>query len=434
MAAAPDNASAAARCLELRQSGSSGTMRIAIVCNDTRGGVQPYVALGQGLARAGHDVRAVAPAEFAPMFESVGVAMVPLSGGKRAAELRSTGVAERGVIAAMRFMRRELPAQINQWTRETLAACEGVDVMTGGIGGMVTGLSVAEKLQIPFVETHLQPIGVPTDAYPGVMMPWWPRWLGSTAMHLSHHLSDRAAWMAFKKPMASARETVLGLTGRPDRMGHQPVLYGFSRHVVPMPANEKRFVCGYWSLTSPTPRTPTTALEAFLMRDGPVVSIGFGSMASSNPQQVTDLVLSAVRHAGVRAVLLSGWGGLASLPEADNVWCADDLPHDWLFPRVTAVVHHGGAGTTGAALTAGVPALVIPFAADQPFWGARVAALGAGPVPIARQKLTAELLASALRRMVDDQPMRARAAELGGLMRCENGVAAAVTHFETLRL
>ncbi|MFM9973119.1 MAG: DUF4011 domain-containing protein, partial [Beijerinckiaceae bacterium] len=89
----------------------------------------------------------------------------------------------------------------------------------------------------------------------------------------------------------------------------------------------------------------------------------------TKPQEVTDLVIAAIRSAGVRAVLLSGWGGLASLPESDDVFCADALPHDWLFPRVAAAVHHGGAGTTGAALSAGIPALVIPFAADQPFWG-----------------------------------------------------------------
>jgi sterol 3beta-glucosyltransferase len=407
-------------------------MRIALVCNDTRGGVQPYVALGRGLALAGHDVRAIAPAEFAPMFASAGMAMSPLSGGKRAAELRSTGIAEQGVIAAMRFMRRELPAQINQWTRETLAACEDVDLMTGGIGGMVTGLSVAEKLRVPFVETHLQPLGAPTDAYPGVMMPWWPKGLGSAGMRLSHHLSDCAAWMAFKKPMAAAREQVLGLTGDPNPIGNQATLYGFSRHVVPMPVSERRHVCGYWSLPPPASWTPPPALVAFLARNGPIVSIGFGSMASARPQEVTDLVVSAVRRAGIRAVLLSGWGGLAMLPDAEDVFCADALPHDWLFQRVAAVVHHGGAGTTGAALSAGVPALVVPFAADQPFWGARVAALGAGPTPIPRRRLTTDLLANALRAMVDNRQIRKRVAGLGALIRAEDGVAEAVACFERL--
>jgi sterol 3beta-glucosyltransferase len=392
------------------------------------------VALGQGLARAGHDVRAVAPAEFAAMFESVGIDMAPLSGGERAAELQSTGIAEQGVIAAMRFMRRELPAQINQWTRETLAACEGAEVLTGGIGGMVTGLSVAEKLRVPFVETHLQPVGAPTDAYPGVMLPGWPRWLGSSGMRLSHYLSDKAAWMAFKRPMSSAREEVLGLTGRPHPVGRRHVLYGFSRHVVPMPESDERHVCGYWSLPAPASWTPLPALKSFLEREGPVVSIGFGSMASAKPEEITDLVLSAVRRAGVRAVLLSGWGDLKSLPATDDVVFADSVPHDWLFPRVTAVVHHGGAGTTGAALSAGVPALVVPFAADQPFWGARVAELGCGSTPIPRKSLTAELLARALRGMVDDQQMRGRSAALGALLRAEDGVGEAVMQFGWLRL
>ena len=153
-------------------------------------------------------------------------------------------------------------------------------------------------------------------------------------------------------------------------------------------------------------------------------------MASAKPEDVTTLVLSAVRKAGVRAVLLSGWGGLAAMPDADDVFCAEALPHDWLFPRVTAVVHHGGAGTTGAALIAGVPSVVVPFAADQPFWGARVAELGAGPVPVARKRLTSKLLADALHTTVNDRHMRARAAELGCAIRAEDGVAAAVTHFK----
>ena len=136
--------------------------------------------------------------------------------------------------------------------------------------------------------------------------------------------------------------------------------------------------------------------------------------------------------AGVRAVLLSGWGGLRSI-EDDDVFCADAMPHDWLFPRVSAAVHHGGAGTTGAALRAGVPAIVVPFAMDQPFWGSRVEALGAGPTPIPRKRLTAARLADALRKAVTDEAMRARAAEIGELLRAEDGVAEAAACFERVR-
>jgi UDP:flavonoid glycosyltransferase YjiC (YdhE family) len=160
-----------------------------------------------------------------------------------------------------------------------------------------------------------------------------------------------------------------------------------------------------------------------------VVGIGFGSMVTDDPEAVTTLVRGAVRSAGVRAVLVTGWGGLTSLSNADDVFVAETLPYDWLFPRVAAVVHHGGAGTTGLALQAGVPAIVVPFTVDQPFWGSRVAALGVGPTPIPRKRLTKERLADALRRTVADEAMRARAAALGERIRAEDGVAEAVQIF-----
>ena len=409
-------------------------VRIAIVCNDTRGGVQPYVALGLGLRRAGHDVRAMAPADLVGMFSDVGIAVAPLSGSIEAVLRASGGAAERGTIASMRLSAREMPARILTWTKEALDACEGADVLTGGVGGVVVGLSVAEKLGKPFVETHLQPLGAPTDAYPGVLFARVPRWLGGWGRRMSHHLSELAVWAPFKPLMASARRKVLGLSGRARAADGQPVLYGFSRHVVPVPAHgdRPRHMTGYWTLPAASSWSPPAALEAFLARGGPVVSVGFGSMGSQKPEAVSALVLEAVRSAGVRAVLLSGWGGLRSI-EDDDVFCADAMPHDWLFPRVSAAVHHGGAGTTGAALRAGVPAIVVPFAMDQPFWGSRVEALGAGPTPIPRKRLTAARLADALRKAVTDEAMRARAAEIGELLRAEDGVAEAAACFERVR-
>jgi sterol 3beta-glucosyltransferase len=405
-------------------------MRIAVVSMDTRGGIVPYIALGQGLRRAGHEVRMVAPADFAPMFDEAGLALAPLSGNVEEVLRASTGATERGTMASMRFAAREMKPRIHAWTRETLEACEGVDVVTGGVGGMVVGLSVAEKLGKPFIETQVQPVGAPTGAYPGVLVAG-PRWLGSWGFRLGHRLSEMALWMPFRGAMASARKEVLGLTGRPSAADGQPVLYGFSRHVVPVPTlgERERHVTGYWFVPAAPTWSAPPALEAFLAGGGPVVAIGFGSMVSDDPKAATALVLGAVRRAGVRAVLVTGWGGLASHPEADDVFVTESLPYDWLFPRVAAVVHHGGAGTTGLALQAGVPAIVVPFTVDQPFWGSRVAALGVGPTPIPRKRLTQELLADALRRTVADEAMRARAAALGERIRAEDGVAEAVAIF-----
>jgi sterol 3beta-glucosyltransferase len=403
-------------------------MKIAVLCNDTRGGVQPYVALALGLREAGHDVRAVAPSDLAPMFSQHGFATAALSGSIEAVLRGSDGVAERGMLAAMRFAAQEMPRRLQAWTQHTLQACEGVDLVTGGVGGMVIGLSVAEKLGRPFVQTHLQPVGTATTAYPGVLMPWVPKWLGPQAWQLSHHISEAVVWAPFKRAMAKSREQVLGLKGRPSASDGQAVLYGFSKHVLPAAANAKRahHVTGYWFLPQPADWLPAPALLAFLERPGPVVSVGFGSMASKDPRAVADLVLAAARDAGVCVVLLSGWGGLVSEADNDICFCVDAVPHDWLFDRVAAVVHHGGAGTTGAAFRAGVPAVVVPFTMDQPFWGHRVAQLGIGPRPIARRQLSRRRLAEALHQAVNDQGLRQRAAHLGQLVRAEQGVHNAV--------
>jgi UDP:flavonoid glycosyltransferase YjiC (YdhE family) len=401
---------------------------------DSRGGIQPYLALGVGLSSAGHEVRVIAPSDFASMIAERGLSHAPITGDVEAAVRASGGTDKLGGVSGMRYAAQQMEGRVLGWTRETLEGCEGVDMVTGGIGGMVLGLSVAEKLGVPFIETQLQPLGAPSDTYPGVLFPGTPRWLGRWGRRMSHRLSELGVWMPFEGAMKKARAQVLGLTGRARAADGQPVLYGFSRHVVDVPSSpdRERHVTGYWTLPAAPSWRPPVALERFLERSGPVVSLGFGSMASEDPAAVTALVLGAIRKAGVRAVLLSGWGGLTALTEADDVFCADALPHDWLFPRVRAVVHHGGAGTTGAGLRAGVPSIVVPFGVDQPFWGSRVERLGAGPKPIPRAKLTEQRLADALARTVTDEAMRARAAELGETLRGEDGVASAVAIFDRM--
>ncbi len=278
------------------------------------------------------------------MFTAEGLSVAPLSGSVEAAVRESKGVTERGALASLRYQARLSFERILAWTRETLDACEGVDLLTGGVGGMVVGLSVAEKLGKPFIEAHLQPLGVPTDAYPGVLFPGVPRWLGAWGRRASHRLSEMVLWTPFRGAMARAREKVLGLGGRPKANDGQPVLYGFSPAVVQVPATEgrARHVTGYWWLPAAATWRPPATLEAFLARGGPVVSIGFGSMASEDPEALTGLVLGAVRSVRVRAVLVAGWGSLKSLPDADDLLCVETVPYEWLFPRVSATVHHGG--------------------------------------------------------------------------------------------
>jgi sterol 3beta-glucosyltransferase len=167
-------------------------------------------------------------------------------------------------------------------------------------------------------------------------------------------------------------------------------------------------------------------LVEFLQAGPPPAYVGFGSMFMNGGRRKTEIILNALKLARQRAALATGWGELTAEDAPEGIFVLDAVPHDWLFPRVAAVVHHGGAGTTGAALRAGKPAVICPFVGDQPFWGRRVAALGAGPPPIPQRKLTAERLAAAIRSAVADGEMRQRAASLGEAIRAEDGVGRAV--------
>jgi UDP:flavonoid glycosyltransferase YjiC (YdhE family) len=214
-----------------------------------------------------------------------------------------------------------------------------------------------------------------------------------------------------------------------------PVLNGYSPAVIP-PApdwGDRVRVTGYWFLEPPADWTPPPALEEFLQAGPPPVYVGFGSMSSRKPEETAELVFAALKQAGQRAILLSGWSGLRAADVPPGVFMVESVPFQWLFPRMAAVVHHGGAGTTAAGLRAGVPSIVVPFFGDQPFWGRRVYDLGAGPRPIPRRQLTVERLALALRTAVTDESIRGHAAALGAKIRTEDGPRAAVEIIETLK-
>jgi UDP:flavonoid glycosyltransferase YjiC (YdhE family) len=187
---------------------------------------------------------------------------------------------------------------------------------------------------------------------------------------------------------------------------------------------------GYWFLPAAGQELPVE-LAAFLDAGEPPVFIGFGSMAGPDTAVTTEIVLAAVRKTGVRAVLGTGRSGL-STTEHERVAVVDQVPHDLLFQRVAAVVHHGGAGTTAAAAAAGLPQVICPFVADQPFWGRRMHRLGVGPPPIPQPRLTPDRLADAILTAFTDATIRSRAASLGALIRSERGAADAIKRLEAL--
>jgi sterol 3beta-glucosyltransferase len=215
-------------------------------------------------------------------------------------------------------------------------------------------------------------------------------------------------------------------------LGPRLCLDGYSALVAPRPRDwgASHYVAGYWFLDSDTNWQPPKALADFLSAGPAPICIGFGSMHDREAATVTELVKNALDRSEQRGILISGWGGLQTESASDRVFSIESAPHSWLFPRSAAVVHHGGAGTTAAALRAGVPSLIVPFMADQPFWGRRVYALGVGPEPIPHRRLTVDNLANSIRQMVADQAMRQRAAELGNRIRAEDGINRAIDLLE----
>ncbi len=256
---------------------------------------------------------------------------------------------------------------------------------------------------------------------------------------------NQQMWQGFRAADRRARTQVLGIPPAPfwgpfhaDCLQKTPILYGYSPSVIPKPPDwgDNVHVTGYWFLDTDDDWTPPPDLLAFLEAGPPPVYVGFGSMSSRNPEETGRIVLDALERSGQRAVVLAGWGGLQMTNVPDTVFRLESVPFSWLFPRVSAVVHHGGAGTTSAGLKAGVPSIIVPFFGDQPFWGKHVAELGAGPTPIPRRKLTAARLADAIHQAVTDRTMRTSAADLGARIHAEDGVTEAVSviqRFESQR-
>ena len=416
-------------------------MRITIIAAGTRGDVQPHVALAKGLDCAGHTVRVATHREFVTLVGDHGLEFFELGGSPsqimQGEDMRAAMGGSRNPITLIRAIRTMLKPQFAQGVAEIWAASQGADALILSMLGFYGGYHVAEKLGIPFFEAYVLPAR-PTRAFPSPLLGVNLR-LGGTANRLSHTVLLRLAWLLLQPIANHARRTVLDLPPvafpklfREFERQRQPILYGYSPLVLPKPPDwpEWHHVTGWWFLDHPTGWQPPDDLVTFLESGPPPVYVGFGSMTGRDPERVTGIVLDALKRSGQRSILLTGWGGIRASDLPGDVYRLDAAPHDWLFPRMTAVVHHGGSGTTAAGLRAGVPSILVPFVGDQYLWGQCIHRLGVGPEPIRRNRLTVERLADAIQTATGDESMRTRAAALGDHIRAEDGVRQAVSIIE----
>jgi UDP:flavonoid glycosyltransferase YjiC (YdhE family) len=420
-----------------------GGLRIVIPITGSRGDVQPFIALGMGLRAVGHEVCLATHADFAELTRSRGLEFFPIEDGARALHETETGqrmfnAGKNPFIFIREFVRLREPL-LQSLVHACHEACQDADVLVVPTTAVLLGVTAAEKLGIPVVLATLQPT-LPTRFRVSCLLPPSPSWLPLRNLYnlLSHYVVAECFWQLQREAVNQARQEVLGLPPLPfwglsPRFFQQtPSLHGYSPLVVPKPADwsAKHRLTGYWFLETGKAWQPPANLLRFLEAGPSPVCVGFGSMPNPNLQEATDLVVRALARAGQRGILLTGWGGLEKVHNQADIFSLESAPHDWLFPYTAAVVHHGGAGTTAAALRAGVPSIVVPFMADQPFWGRRVFELGAGPKPIPRRELTVDRLADAIRGAVVEQGMRTRAAALSRELLAEDGVSRAVEAFQ----
>lgn len=410
-------------------------MQITIFAAGSRGDIQPCVALSRGLQRAGYQVRLAAPQDFASFVQAYGVEFWPLRGDVQQAMASDTGrrfLESEGAnpLQAMRAMRALITPVAVQMAEDADAACRDADaiICLGVLAAF--GEAIAQTRTLPLLLLEPTPL-LPTQAFPA---PGWPlqRNLGGWLNRLSGAIMLRLIW-SWYAPGVNAFRQRLGLprasaASFARTLRSTPLIAAYSPTVISPPQDwpEHVHITGYLFLEAANMWQPPPELLAFLEAGPPPVSIGFGSMAGRNPAQLAQLAIEALQISGQRGLLLTGWGGLQATSFPDTVYMVEAAPHSWLFARMAAVVHHGGAGTTAEGLRAGAPTVITPFAFDQFFWGARVQALGLGPPPLPRKQLTADRLAAAIHIAVSSPEIRRRTRACGEAIYTEDGVSNAV--------
>lgn len=413
-------------------------MRILIVTAGSAGDVAPYTGLGVRLRDEGHEVAIATHSPFEDMVRACGLGFRALPFDPRAVlasaagqRLARVGNGPRALAQAVRIGR----AVIGEVGRGVVAAAEqGTDVLVSSTTMSRLAYTVAEGMGIPLLGVYLQPVA-PTVEFPPLVIA--TRSLGRGGNRAAGHavlaLSDRAyasAMDELRAQLGLSRNVRAGARHR--ETGGSPVQHAFSPTVVPRPADwaPGLEVAGYLWPARPAGWRPDPLLVDFLDAGPPPVCVGLGSMVAGDPERLVEIAMTAFHAAGVRGVIQTGWSGLTAV--GDDVLTVAHVPHDWLFPRMAAVVHAAGAGTTAAGLRAGVPAVPVPAQLDQPFWAARLSALGVTPGPVPFRHLTAKRLAEAVRRAVDDPAYRLRARHVADRIAGEDGAGKVVAAIRLL--
>jgi UDP:flavonoid glycosyltransferase YjiC (YdhE family) len=402
-------------------------MKVTIFAMGTHGDVRPLVALGVHLRQIGHEVLMVAQQCSAALMAQAGLPMMTASGDVRViTEAQARAVVE-GTMPAPLTLRRLLYAMAENWGSVGVAAAEGADLLVSGGDAAVFTPSIADVTGVPLVIVHL---------HPGGTIKHVPALANRTLNTLLSAVGPLVWWWTFAGLVNGILRPQLGLARHPwygpehqSRRNRVPTLFALSPALLPPLPRLPDFVklTGFWTLDTSRTWRPPGGLVDFLDGGPAPVYIGFGSMPDPDPARTAEMIVEAVGKTTHRAVVAAGWAGIELSAElgGDRLFAIAEAPHDWLFPRMRAAVHHCGAGTTAAAVRAGIPTVPVTFWADQFIWANALHQAGAAPKAVKRRKLTADWLGKAI-EATDAPAVRDAAAALGATVRMEAGEVAAV--------
>ena len=400
-------------------------MRIALAAEGTRGDVHPLLALGASLLARGHEVQLLAPPDFASEAQDRGLQFHPVGASVRAYMTAHAHALIGGPLRALREGTRYLKNCIEAQFKCLPELVQGVDRIIGAGVQMATP-SVAELHAIPYRYVVYCPALLPSDEHPPILVPAqsMPRWANRLSWRSAVALQDRLLGRVLNRERAR-----LGLApirhSYPHLLTRRPVLAA-DEELAPRPADSvyevEQISCLHPMQGPPLPQK----LESFLDQGSPPVYLGFGSMTDPDPGATTRELLRGLSQHGCRALIGQGWAGLGDGPLPEGVMAIGPVSHAQLFPRLAAVIHHGGAGTTTTAARAGVPQIIVPHLLDQFYWARRVSLLGLGPPAIPRRRLTGQRLMDALWMTLGNETLSERARELGARLRASQDPERAV--------
>ncbi|KAI8931389.1 hypothetical protein NX059_011721 [Plenodomus lindquistii] len=438
-------------------------LNIAIHICGSRGDVQPFIPIAKILQSPphGHRVRICTHPAFKDFVESNGIEFFSISGDPE--QLMAYMVKNPGLIPGIDSIkagdigkRRKGMAEMFEGTwRSCIEAGNGMgekihpidveeaedlflaDVIIANPPSM-GHIHCAEKLGIPLHIVFTMPWSPTTAFHHPLAAMEYGEVETSMANYFSYGMMELLTFQGLGDLINKFRTQTLKLDAISPLWGHQliprlrvPFSYLWSQSLIPRPADwdEHISITGFSFLKAGTDYTPPEDLANFLAAGPPPVYIGFGSIVVDDPAALTKLIFEAVKMAKVRAIVSKGWGGVGGGEVPDDVYLIGNCPHDWLFQRVSCVVHHGGAGTTAAGIALGKPTVVVPFFGDQPFWGQMIAKAGAGPFPVPFKQMTSQSLAESITFALKDD-VKVAVQRMGESIAEEDGAADTVRDFE----